>query len=787
MSSFPQSPPKTSPESVVAASNSRRIHDLIWDMLSGSIVFLVALPLCLGIAIASDADPIAGLISGVVGGIIVGILSGSHTSVSGPAAGLTAVVAAQIAELGSFSAFLLAVVLAGFFQIFLGLIQAGSLSEFFPSSVVKGLLAAIGIIIILKQLPVLLGHNKDMGVIFGHSEALSEYNKHPHPLVDHSHPLGDVFAGFVKSFGEILAYPGGIQWGAITIGLISLIILIYWDRISWLKRSQIPAPLVVVIVSVLLGRFFSGIDHWRFDESHLVDVPVTKSLQELRTYFSFPDFSKITDFAVIAAALTLAAVASLETMLNLQAVDKLDPLARKSPPNRELVAQGIGNVIVGLIGGIPVTSVVIRGSVNISSGSRSKCSTIFHGILLLGCTVLIPHVIKLIPLSSLAAILLVTGYKLSSPALFKHMWNEGRYRFLPFIFTLISIVVTDLLVGIGIGLLLTVLFILNSNLRRPISRILEKHASGDVLRIELASQVSFLNRPALEKAILEAPIGCGILLDATHTDYIDPDILAIIRTLKSNSDRGVGHQISLRGFRDRYKLEDEIRYVDYSSRELQANITPSKVLEILREGNLRFYNNQRLSRDLGKQVLATSTGQHPFAAILSCIDSRAPAETILDCGLGDVFSVRVAGNVTSPKVLGSLEYATAVVGAKLILVLGHTRCGAINAAVQLYNNNQSVEQATGCQHLSSVLEEIFPSIDSKRVPSALGSHELVQQFVENVGRQNVEHSVRTIVNQSKTIGDLVSQGRVAVVGAIYNVETGRIDFMVDSALGLKLE
>lgn len=767
------------------SNTSTKFASVTQDLLSGSIVFLVAMPLCLGIAIASDADPIAGLISGIVGGMLVGLLSGSHTSVSGPAAGLTAIVAAQIIELGSYSTFLLAVVLAGIIQIVLGLIKAGALSAYFPTSVVKGLLAAIGIIIILKQLPLLLGHNKDMGVLFGHSEALAEYNKHPHPQVDYSHPLGDVFAGFFKSIGEVWLYSGGIQWGAIAVGVVTILFLVMWDRIKTLKQSLLPAPLLAVAISVGMAVLFSHFgEHWKLDETQLVDVPIAKSVDEFRAFFSFPDFSKLTTVAVYVAALTLAAVASLETLLNLDAVDALDPKQRRSPPNRELIAQGVGNVVVGMIGGIPLTSVVIRGSVNVNAGAQSKLSAIFHGLLLLACTALIPTVLKMIPLSCLAGILILTGFKLASPRLFLEMWREGRYQFMPFLFTLVAIVVTDLLVGIGIGLLLSLIFVLNSNLRRPLRRIMEKHVSGDVLHIELANQVSFLNRPALEQAIREVPESCGVLLDATNTDYIDPDILQMIRQYKRNSNLGIMPRISLRGFRDKYQLDDEIQFVDYTSRDVQAKLTPDLALRILQQGNERFCNNQRLARDLGRQVLATSTGQHPFAAVLSCIDSRAPVETILDCGLGDVFSVRVAGNVTSPKVLGSLEYATAVVGAKLILVLGHTKCGAVNAAVNLTSSAQSIEQATGCQHLESVLEEIRPSIPLP-VLNGLRSAQLpMEQFIEDVGRKNVIHSVQRIVQQSRTIGCLVEQGRVAVVGAIYDVQSGRVEFLLDESVGL---
>ena len=297
-----------------------------------------------------------------------------------------------------------------------------------------------------------------------------------------------------------------------------------------------------------------------------------------------------------------------------------------------------------------------------------------------------------------------------------------------------------------------------------------------MLHIELAEQVSFLNRPVIERALREAPPGTSILLDASNTDYIEPDILAMIRTFRC---KAASHQVtvSLRGFRDQYALADDIQFVDFTSRELQESLTPDEALRILREGNERFCDNRRLSRDLGRQVQATSAGQHPFAAVLSCIDSRAPVETILDLGVGDAFTARVAGNVISPKILGSLEYATAVVGSKLILVLGHTKCGAVHAAVKLAEAGQSGAEATGCQHLDSILEEIHPSIQLPHLRTIDPQDEAGRnQFIEEVARRNVIHSVQQIVGTSRTIRKLVDEGRVAVVGAVYDVSSGRVDF-----------
>ena len=345
-------------------------------------------------------------------------------------------------------------------------------------------------------------------------------------------------------------------------------------------------------------------------------------------------------------------MASLETLLNLEAVDKIDPRQRTSPPSRELLAQGIGNVVAGLVGGLPVTSVIVRSSVNINAGGRTKLAAIVHGVLLLVSVVLLPAWLNLIPLSCLAAILLVTGVKLASPALVKQMWDEGRYQFVPFAVTVVAIVLTDLLIGVLIGLAVSIGFILSSNVRRPIRRIVEKHLGGEVVRIELANQVSFLNRAALVRALDEVPRGGHVLLDAQSTDYIDPDVLDLIRDFKEQTAPARGVEVSLLGFRSKYQLQDQTQYVDYSTRELQSALTPQQVLQILKDGHERFRTGRRLTRDLGRQVNATADGQHPLAVVLSCIDSRTPAELIFDLGVGDIFSVRIAGQHHQPEGAG---------------------------------------------------------------------------------------------------------------------------------------
>ena len=731
------------------------------DLTSGIVVFLVALPLCLGIALASDAPLFAGILAGIIGGIVVGSISGSHTSVSGPAAGLTAIVVTQIAILGSFQAFLLAILIAGFLQIGLGIAKAGAISAFVPSSVIKGLLAAIGVILILKQLPHLLGHDTD-------PEGEMSFTQ-----PDHQNTFSEL--------GTLVA--GEIHTGAVVVGLASVALLLFWDKWKPLKKSIVPGPLVVVLLGVGLQLLFRQVGgRWLIEASHLVQIPIAESAGDFFKFLTLPDFTQWSNPAVYIAAVTIAIVASLETLLNLEAVDKLDREQRDSPPSRELIAQGVGNIVAGMVGGLPVTAVVVRGSVNVSSGSKTKLSTIVHGILLLVSVAFLPIYLNLIPLAALAAILIVTGFKLASPSLFRRMWQEGRYQFIPFAATLVAIVFTDLLVGILIGLGVSALFILNSNLRRPIRRIVETHMGGDVLHIELANQVSFLNRAALHKILGGAERGSHVLIDATHTDYIDPDVLSLIRDFKEAKAPAHGVKVSLRGFRNKYELRDEIQFADYSTRELRDRLTPQQVLEILREGNRRFRTGQQLTRDFGRQMGETAKGQHPMAVVLGCIDSRVPVELVFDLGIGDIFSCRIAGNVLGARALGSIEYGVAIAGVKLVLVMGHTRCGAVTSSVQLLSVDQDPARATGCSHLQSIVEEIGKCLDPDEYPSADSEDSQdFDAFVDEVARRNVLRTVQTITEKSEAIRNAADEGRIMVVGAMYDVTSGDISFLSKEA------
>lgn len=731
------------------------VGSLSRDLLAGAIVFLVAVPLCLGIALASGAPLFAGIVAGVVGGVIVGTLSGSHTSVSGPAAGLTAIVAAQITLLKSYDAFLLAVVVAGLFQVVLSIIKAGSLSAFFPSSVIKGLLAAIGVLLIIKQLPYLLGHDVSPdGASLTHSSILSEI---------------------------VSVFSGEIHAGALTIGLVSLAVLLGWDNYKPLKRSLIPAPLVVVLLAVFLAFLFRSFhvewalqDHARL----MVNVPVADSLMGFFKFLTLPDFTQWNNPAIYVSGLTLATVASLETLLNLDAVDKLDRKQRYSPPNRELFAQGVGNVTCGMLGGIPITSVIIRGSVNINAGSETKLAAILHGTLLLACVMLMPTWLNAIPLSSLAAILLMTGFKLASPSLVRSMWLEGRSQFLPFVITLVMIVATDLLIGIGVGLAVSLLFILHGNLTVPIRQVIEKHVGGEIRHIELGDQLSFLNKAALEQVLRAAPRGSHVLIDARRTEHVDPDVLSLIHEFKNITAPAHQVQVSLFGFKHHHNLSDDIQFVDYTTRELQAQLTPSRVLSILIDGNKRFRSGHRLDRDLRGTSLDHSSKQHPMAIIFSGIDPRTPAEIVFDLGLGDVYNIRMAGNVVGPNVIGGMEYACAIGGAKLILILGHTQSGLIRLAIDRVDDLSLTTPWGPCTHLKFIVDQLAESIEVATDDSGSSGPGL-----EQIARAHVIRGVKRVVEQSRVIQTLVAEGRVAVVGAIFDVSTGEVEFLLDEAVG----
>jgi MFS superfamily sulfate permease-like transporter len=737
------------------AEHPNYLKTLPQDLKAGLVVFLVALPLCLGVAMASGVPMISGIVAGVVGGIIVAWLSGSHTSISGPAAGLTAIIAAQVAILGSVEALLVAVILAGIMQMALGALKAGSLAAFIPGSVIKGLLAAIGIILILKQIPFLVGYNPDW---FGDMT------------------FGNTVSG-ENTFSELFLSVSNIHPGATLIGIVSLLILLYWDKTP-MKKLSIPVPLVVVVVGVILVQAIPQFGLlWGIVADDMVQVPSTGSIMERIASIPAPDVSALSNPNVYIAAITIAIVASLETLLNLEAVDKLDPKKRVSPPNREFFAQGVGNMTSGLIGGLPITSVVVRSSVGISSGGQTRMTTFIHGVLLLVSVLFLPTVLNMIPLSALAAILIFTGFKLAAPKVFKDMWAEGKVQFLPFIVTILAIVLTDLLVGIIIGMVVATAFILYNNLQSPLRKIKERHVGGEVLRIELASQLTFMNRAALLDTLKTIEADTQLVLDARETDYMDSDIITLIHDFEQETAPAHNIKVSLLGFKDHYDKDDYISYLDVTTKEIQNKAKPSEVLEMLQEGNKRFVAGQPIMRDSRRQVGNTSEGQFPQAMVLTCMDSRVATEMMFDVGLGDLFSLRVAGNVAAEQELGSMEYGCGVAGAKLILVLGHTRCGAVAATVDLVaNGDDKANAGEGFDNLSVITNKIAHCVHAE-TETQCDRHGKNEDFVRLITEKNVQQTMKDIYQKSSVLRNLIDEEKIILVGGIYNVKTGEVEIL----------
>lgn len=490
------------------------------DVPAGIVVFLVALPLCLGIALASGAPLFSGIIAGVVGGVVISLLSGSELSVSGPAAGLAVIVAAAITKLGGFEAFTVAVLLSGLFQITFGFLRAGAIGDYIPHSVIKGMLAAIGIVIVLKQIPHALGDDKD----YLGDEAFRQTQ------TDDLNTFTEMMASFVSP-----------SPGAIAISVVALIILLSWDS-KWIKKltwaSLIPAPLLVVFLGTLMNEAFGWwMPGWKLTaKEHLVALPVASTPAEFFGFFSPPDFRAALRPEVWTIALTIALVGSIETLLCIEATDKLDPEKRISDPNRELRAQGVGNAISGLLGGLPITSVIVRSSANVYAGGRTRLSCFVHGLVMLVAVALLAGLLNRVPLCALASILLVVGYKLSSRKIIMEMWAKGWTQFLPFIITVVAIVFTDLLKGIGIGMLSGIFFVIRSNHHSPITLVHD----GNAWLMRFNKDMSFVNKAELKRFLRKIPDQARLIVDGTKSLYVDGDIYETLKEFETAASyRGI--------------------------------------------------------------------------------------------------------------------------------------------------------------------------------------------------------------------------------------------------------
>jgi MFS superfamily sulfate permease-like transporter len=521
------------------------------DFSSGIVVFLVALPLCLGISLASGAPFFAGMIAGIVGGIVIGALSGSQLSVSGPAAGLAAVVLSSINKLGAYETFLLAVVIAGVIQLVFGLLKAGTIANYFPSSVIKGMLTGIGIIIIMKQIPHAVGYDTDYegSLTFIEQDGSNTFSALLHPIMH-------------------------IHLGATLIALVGLAVLILWERPFMKPVKAIPAGLVAVGLGVGMNELFRAMGSpLALSGDHLVNIPIASSFEQFFGFFQLPDFSQLGNKEVYIVAITIAVIASIETLLCLEAVDKLDPQKRVSSPNRELNAQGIGNILSGMIGGLPITSVIVRSSANVNAGAQSKLSAIIHGVLLLVCVALIPSLLNKIPLAALASILLMTGYKLAKISIFKEMFANGKYLWVPFIVTVVMVVFTDLLTGVGIGLVVSIAALLRGNMKNSYFFHKEQFKEGESIYIKLAEEVSFLNKASIQLTLDHLPSNSTVVIDASNTFYVDYDVLEIIREFNTIKAPLKNIRCVTIGFKDVYKI-DNTHHITF---EQEAKETLSRV------------------------------------------------------------------------------------------------------------------------------------------------------------------------------------------------------------------
>lgn len=519
------------------------------DLPSGLVVFLVALPLCLGIALASGAPLFSGVISGIIGGIVIGALSNSPLSVSGPAAGLAALVFGAITTIGNYPLFLCAVLIAGILQVLLGAAKMGGIANYIPGSVIKGMLTSIGILIIAKQLPHAFGYDKDeKGNI---TELLPYGNEDMHELLQ---PLQH------------------IEVGITIICVVSIIIMLLWEKPFFKKKLPfVPGALVAVVVAVIINQVWEATgSRLAAENEHLVQIPVAKSVSDFFGFFTLPDFKGFLDGRVIIYGVFIAVIASLETLLSIEAVDNIDPERRVTNTNKELFAQGIGNSVAGLIGGLPITSVIVRSSANANAGAKSKLSAIIHGLLLLICVVLIPFLLNKIPLSALAAILLLTGYKLAKPSFFKQMFSNGKYQFIPFAVTVILILAIDLfkiyppisgkglVIGVGAGIIAALGAILHGNLKNSYYFHEDKHKEGDNINIHLSEEVSFLNKAAIRQTLDNLPANTKVAIDASNTSYIDFDVLELIKEFRDIKAPLKNISLELKGFKEKYQVENKL-------------------------------------------------------------------------------------------------------------------------------------------------------------------------------------------------------------------------------------
>lgn len=630
--------------------------DFIADLPASFSLVIVAIPLCLGIAHASGAPMIAGLIAGIIGGIVVGFLSESNLSVSGPAAGLTTICLASILELGSYQGLVTAVLLAGILQVAFGLLKLGFFSNYIPNAVIKGMLSAIGLMLILKQFPHLVGYDsEEMG-----AEDFS---------IDQEEIVGavpQITPEHENTFSHLLHTFNFLNYSVLLIGLISLFVLVLWDKKIGKKIKFIPGSLVAVVIgtifSLLINAVFSSN---QLDSSHFVKIPNLSDPSSHENLITFPSIEFLGRLSFYKIAFTIAIVASLESLLSLEAIEKLDPKMQRVNTNKELIAQGAGNIISASIGGLPITSVIVRGSVNISAGAQTKLSAILHGFFILISMVFLVRVINQIPLASLAAVLCYTGFKLIHPENFKEQYKRGWYQFTPFLVTIVAIVMSDLLIGVLIGLAISSFFIVRENYQSPVIKVED---AGLVTKLTFGNNVSFLHKFQIVK-ILEGIIpGRLVEIDGSKSEFIDNDIIQVLKEFKIRcKEKNIKLLIGgIKGMETKEEIKDQI---DESYKKLFVN-------------NKNWVEKKlKMDPEYFQKLLA---GQKPEYLFIGCSDSRVPANEITGTDPGEMFVHRNIANMvvnSDINMLSVLQYSVEVLNVKHVIVCGHYGCGGVKAAM----------------------------------------------------------------------------------------------------------
>lgn len=714
------------------------------DIPASIVVFLVALPLCLGIALASGAPLASGLISGIIGGLVIGYLSKSGTSVSGPAASVSAIAFSAISSLGSFELFLVALLLSGLFQIGLGVLQAGLIADYMPTSIIKGLLAGIGLILIISQVPYAFGLDIP-------KDGLIDYS------ADYIGQASEMIPRILSAFSP----------GAIIISVISMATLIYWEKTPLKNLNWFPASLFVVVLGVFINFFFQFvIPDLYLTGKTLVTIPDIDHLDE---FFVFPQFSGILNFEVWTTAVTIAVVASIATLLNVEATDNLDPHKRKTPPNRELIAQGVGNTLSGLIGGIPITSVIVRSSVNINAGAETKLSTILHGVFLLASVLVLSSIINLIPLSSLAAILILTGYKLVSIETIKKLFKKGYDQFIPFVVTVLGIVVIGLLEGILIGSGVALFYLLKGNYHNPFFIENTKNLEGDIIRLELSNEVSFLNKASIKNTLWSVPRNSNLVIDATFSSFIDKDVLEIIEDYKNTFAKEHNINFNIVGLKEEYRIGDELSFdKQFEKRVNKAVASPKMALELLKEGNRRYFEGTLISRRLRNKEHQANKSNNAYAVILACLDLKESLNVLMDTGIGDLITMRFAGNTVSLDIIKNLEIAIKTNKIKLIVLMGNSGNSIIGKALEDYENNQD-------SYLSPVIKDSMNSKNSIKATKNLSVNEK-DFYIDGLTKWNLNNSKEKLLKQNKFIKSAYDKKQIGIVTAFFDRETGRIDF-----------